>query len=84
VKTQSLTRIVVDDVGYKTIFSAMKRASERSGHDRAAAKNMPPPKIDELKEEVTALDEYRVALRKRCKAAEETRKMLEPRNRQRR
>ena len=77
VKTQSLKGVVVDDEDYKTIFWAVKRASERSGHDMAAAKNLPVPKIEDLKKEVTALDEYRVGLRKRSKAAEETRKMLE-------
>ena len=77
VKTQSLKRVVVDDEDYKTIFWAMKRVSERSGHDMAAAKNIPLPKIEDLKKEVTALDDYRAGLRRRSKAAEETRKMLE-------
>ena len=77
VRTQSLKGVVVDDEDYKTIFWAMKRASERSGHDMAAAKNIPLPKIEDLKKEVTALDEYRIGLRKRSKAAEETRKKLE-------
>ena len=49
VKTQSLKGVVVADEDYKTIFWAMKRASERSGHDMAAAKNIPLPKIEELK-----------------------------------
>ena len=73
VKTQSLKGVVVVDEDYKTIFWAMKRASERSGHDMAAAKNIPLPKIEEVK----ALDDYRAALRKRSKAAEKTRKKLE-------
>ena len=72
-KTQSLKGVVVDDEDYKTIFWAMKRASERSGHDMAAAKNIPFPEIEDLKKEVTALDGYRIGLRKRSKAAEETR-----------
>ena len=58
VKTQSLKGVVVDDDDYKTIFWAMKRASERSGHDMAAAKNAPLPNIEEIKEEVSALDSY--------------------------
>ena len=77
VKTQSLKGVVVDDEDYKTIFWAMKRVSERSGHDMAAAKNIPVPKIEDLKKEVTELDEYRDKLRKRSKAAENTRKKLE-------
>ena len=56
VRTQSLKDVVVDDEHYKTIFWAMKRASERSGHYMAAAKNIPLPKIEDLKKEVTALD----------------------------
>ena len=77
VKTQSLKGVVVDDEDYKTIFWAMKRASERSGHDMAAAKNTPLPMIEEMKEEVTALDSYRDKVRKRAKAAEEARKKFE-------
>ena len=77
VKTQSLKRVVVDDEDYKTIFWAMKRASERSGHDMAAAKNMPVPKVGEMKGEVTALANYCDKVRKRAKSAEENRKKLE-------
>ena len=77
VKTQSLKGVVVNDDDYKTIFWAMKRASERSGHDMAAAINAPLRKIDEIKEEVSMLDRYREQVRKRAKAAEEARKKLE-------
>ena len=77
VKTQSLKGVVVDDADYKTIFWAMKRVSERSGHDMAAAKNAPVPKIEDLKKEVTELDKYRIQLRERSKAAEKTRRRLE-------
>ena len=77
VKTQSLKRVVVDDDDYKTIFWAMKRVSERSGHDMAAAKNAPLPKIEELKEEVSTLDMYLKKVRKRAKEAERVRKLLE-------
>ena len=77
VKTQSLKGVVVNDEDYKTIFWAMKRVSERSGHDMAAAKNIPVPKIEDLKKEVAELDNYRDKLRKRSKVAENTRKKLE-------
>ncbi len=77
VKTQSLKGVVVDDADYKIIFWAMKRVSERSGHDMAAAKNTPVPKIEDLKKEVTELDKYRIKLRERSKAAEKTRRRLE-------
>ena len=62
---------------YKTIYWAMKRISERSGHDMAAGKNIPVPKIEDLKKEVTELSDYRNKLRKRSKVAESTRKKLE-------
>ena len=77
VKTQSLKAVVVDNEDYKTVFWAMKRVSERAGHDMAAAKNIPLPKIEDLKKEVTALDDYRAHLRKRSKVTEETRRKLE-------
>ena len=77
VKTQSLRGVVVMDDDYKTIFWAMKRASERSGHDMAAAKNAPLPKIGELKEDLSVLNKYRDQVRKRAKVAEEARKRLE-------
>ena len=77
VKTQSLKRVVVNDEDYKTIFFAMKRVSERSGHDMAAAKNIPVPSINDLKNEVAELNDYRDKLRKRSKVAEETRRKLE-------
>lgn len=77
VKTQSLKGVIVTDDDYKTIYWAMKRVSERSGHDMAAAKNMPIPRIDELKEEIAALDGFRDKVRKRAKAAVEARTKLE-------
>ena len=77
VKTQSLKGVVVEDEDYKTIFWAMKHASERSGHDMAAAKNLPLPKISDLKDEVTMLDNYRNKLRKRSVSKEKFRKNLE-------
>lgn len=77
VKTQSLKRVEVTDEDYKTIFFAMKRASERSGHDMAAAKNMPFPRIDDLKTDLMHLSEYSTGLRKRLAKVEERRKNLE-------
>ncbi|MBZ9650314.1 AAA family ATPase, partial [Sphingobium sp. 3R8] len=43
VKTQSLKMVDIDDNDYRTIFFAMKRASERSGHDQANAKQIDAP-----------------------------------------
>ena len=42
VKTQSLKGVIVDDEDYKTVFWAMKRISERSGHDMDSRIRMLP------------------------------------------
>ncbi len=73
VKTQSLKGVVVDDEDYKKIFWAMKRVSERSGHDMAAARNILVPKPDEIKADLKVLDDYRVAIDKRRKETTERR-----------
>ena len=77
VKTQSLSGVVVEDEDYRTIYWAMKRVSERSGHDMATAKNKPLPVIKTLKEEVKELDDFRLALKKRSKKTTNDRKKLE-------
>lgn len=77
VKTQSLKRVEVTDEDYKTIFFAMKHASERSGHDMAAARNMPFPKIEDLKIDLTNLEDYRKELRKGLTKVAERREKLE-------
>jgi hypothetical protein len=77
VKTQSLKGVVVEDDDYKKIFWAMKRVSERSGHDMAAGKNLPPPKIDDMKADLHEFEDYQGVIRKRKKDTEDTRKKLE-------
>ncbi len=77
VKTQSLKGVVVEDEDYRTIFWAVKRASERSGHDMPAARNIPLPEIEDLKREVKNLNDYRAGLRRRSRAVQENRKKLE-------
>jgi hypothetical protein len=77
VKTQSLSGVVVDDDDYKTVYWAMKRASERSGHDMAAGRNVPVPKPDEMKADLKKIDDYRVAVDKRRKDTEAGRKRLQ-------
>jgi hypothetical protein len=77
VKTQSLKGVVVEDDDYKKIYWAMKRVSERSGHDMAAGKNLPPPKIDDMKADLKEFEDYQSAIRKRKKDTEEVRKKLE-------
>lgn len=77
VKTQSLKFVIVDDEDYKKIFWAMKRVSERSGHDMAAARNAPIPKPDDLKADLKTIDDYRLAIDKRRHETESRRKDLE-------
>lgn len=77
VMTKRLVRVVVEDDDYKTIFFAMKRASERSGHDMPAARALPVPKPDEMLADVEALDQFRQAYNQRAKDAEKRRTALE-------
>lgn len=77
VKTQSLKGVVVEDEDYKTIYWAMKRVSERSGHDMAAGKNVPTPKPTDMKTDLDAIDTFRAGVQKRRKEAEERRMKLE-------
>jgi hypothetical protein len=73
VRTQSLKNVVVEDDDYKKIYWAMKRVSERSGHDMALGRNVPVPKPDEMKADLKIIDDYRTAINKRQKATAEKR-----------
>ena len=77
VRTQSLKGVVVDDDDYKTIFFAMKRVSERSGHDMAPGRNVPIPNLDEMESDLKVIDEYHAAIKKRRTATEEQRSKYE-------
>jgi ABC-type transport system involved in cytochrome c biogenesis ATPase subunit len=77
VKTQSLKGVAVTDDDYRIIFFAMKRASERSGHDMPAARDMPAPTPAEMQADVDALDSFRAACTARRKELEKTRKDIE-------
>lgn len=77
VKTKSLKGVVVEDDDYKKIYWGMKRVSERSGHDMAAGKNLPPPKIGDMKADLKEFEDYQGAIRKRKKDTEDARKKLE-------
>ena len=77
VRTLNLKRVVVDDEDYRKIFWAMKEASESSGHDMPAGKNIPLPSIDDMEEALRTLDEYRASVRKRSNDIQKKRKMLE-------
>ena len=77
IKTQNLKRVIVDNEDYRKIFWTMKRISERSGHDMAAAKNMPLPKIEDMKNKISELQTYMREVRSRAKNVEKERQKLE-------
>nr|WP_274705189.1 AAA family ATPase [Sphingomonas sp. H160509] len=77
VMTGRLKEVTVTDEDYRTIFFAMKRASERSGHDMSAGRDIPQPSPDEMEADLTVLDNFRIELGKRRKATSATRSALE-------
>ncbi len=77
VKTQRLKGVVVEDEDYKMIFWAMKRVSERSGHDMATGKNVPTPKPADMKADLDEIENFRIAVDKRRKEATQRREKYE-------
>lgn len=77
VKTQSLKMVDIDDEDYRLIYFAMKRASERSGHDQAAAKQIDAPDKAQMELDLMELRGFIAAHRKKTVAASERRKDLE-------
>ncbi len=77
VKTMRLKGVIVADEDYRKVFWAMKRVSERSGHDMAAGKNTPIPTPDEMKKDIEELDTYRGDIKSRSKNAEKVRETME-------
>jgi hypothetical protein len=77
VRTQSLKGVVVEDLDYKTVFWAMKKASERSGHDMAMGKAAPVPTPTDMKADLDEIEAFRTAVAKRKRDTEEQRKLLE-------
>jgi hypothetical protein len=77
VKSQSLKLVDIDDADYRTIFFAMKRASERSGHDQAAAKQIDAPDKGQMEEDLLELRGFVATHRKKAQSASERRKELE-------
>lgn len=79
VKTLSLRNIALDDADHKTIFFAMKKASELSGHDTAMAKQIDPPDKKTMAADLERLrsfcKEYR---RKVTEVSERRTRQLEP------
>lgn len=77
VKTQSLKMVDIDDNDYRTIFFAMKRASERSGHDQANAKQIDTPDKKQMESDLLELRGFIATHKKKGQAASERRKDLE-------
>lgn len=77
VKTQSLKLVDIDDEDYRIIFFAMKRASERSGHDQAAAKQIDAPEKKQMEQELLELRAFIASHKKKAQATGERRKDLE-------
>lgn len=77
VKTLSLKMVDFDDTDYRTVFFAMKRASERSGHDQAAAKQIDAPDKKRMEADLNELREFIATQRKKAEAASKRRKEME-------
>jgi hypothetical protein len=77
VRTQSLAGVIVEDSDYETVFWAMKRASENSGHDKASGTSLPLPTDQEILEDVKKIEDFRNMLKKRRAECEERRKALQ-------
>lgn len=77
VMTQRLRGVEVTDEDYATIFHAMKRASERSGHDMPEGRAIAAPAANEMQDDLETLDALRLAINKRRKAVVDRRTALE-------
>lgn len=77
VMTGRLKEVSVTDEDYQTIHFAMKRSSERSGHDMSAGRDIPQPSPDEMEEDLKVLENFKIELGKRRKATSERRSTLE-------
>ncbi|WP_454890516.1 AAA family ATPase [Sphingopyxis chilensis] len=77
VRTQSLKNVIVEDSDYTTVFFAMKRVSERSGHDTPAGKQIGTPSPGDMKSDLDVIDAYRASVDKRRKKVAEEREALE-------
>jgi hypothetical protein len=77
VMTGRLKEVTVTDEDYRTIFFAMKRASERSGHDMSAGRDIPQPSPEEMEADLRVLDDFKIELGKRRKETSAARSALE-------
>ncbi|WP_291365927.1 AAA family ATPase [Acetobacter sp. UBA5411] len=76
VMTGRLKEVSVNDEDYRTIFFAMKRASERC-HDMPAGRNIPQPSTHEMEEDINILEKFCIEYKKRRKIVSANREKLE-------
>ena len=77
VMTGRLKEVCVTDDDYQTIHFAMKRASERSGHDMSAGRDIPQPTPTDMADDLRVLDDFRLDYGKRRKVVSAAREALE-------
>lgn len=77
VMTGRLKEVCITDEDYRTIHFAMKKASERSGHDMSAGRDIPLPLPPELKSDLEELEAFLRLYRQRKKITGEQRAALE-------
>ena len=77
IRTQTLKEVVVEDDDYRTIFAAMKRVSEFSGHDMAAGRQLPSPDLDDMRRDLDGIEAFRTLVHRRKNALRERRAALE-------
>jgi hypothetical protein len=65
VKTQSLRDLSIEDADYQVIYAAMSRVSEYSGHDMAAARQIPVPDLNDMRRDLDTLDQFRAQIHRR-------------------
>jgi hypothetical protein len=77
VRTLSLRGVTVENSDHKTVYFAMKRTSEFSGHDQPAAKQIAIPSPEDIKADIKVIDDYRLVIEKRRGEVEKDRKAEE-------
>jgi hypothetical protein len=77
VRTQSLKGAVIEDEDHKQVYWAMKRVSERSGHDMAVGKAIPTPTTTDMKADLDVIENYRSSVQKRKTETTKRREALE-------
>lgn len=77
VMTKRLNGVIVTDDDYRTIYLAMGRVSERSGHDMPVGRDIAAPPPAEMVQDIQTLRAFNSDYRTRRKAAMVHRTTLE-------